>query len=187
VGDIVEKFLKNTSESSFESLLENLIEDLCCAYELMNEYTGGDRLIESFKRYCEAQESLLFHIEDKIKNVQFDIDLIEEKTPKANLKDIGTQNEKIQSLLINVLSLNSKISGKSSEDPDYNKIIELKLKLRNLLDTLKEKISDYNEAAKRLHRRKILSIEDALKNAIKYYEENIKSAKLEAKNWTKDN
>lgn len=167
---------KIKEKDSFIECFEKLLDDLISSSELINKYLGNDRLIENINSYREAQESLVSNFQEKINNIDYDISLIQSKTAKGELQNIEEQNEKINSLLFNVLCVNSRFFGgtdnkeKESAKPLYEKI-------RNGLKILEDAILKYNERAKEENRRELTTVASAREKATKDLRSYIDSQK----------
>jgi len=153
-------------ETTFEDALINFIKDTNSACEILNEYVGGDRLIDDFKEHEKSQEKLFKAFKDEIKKVEFDKRLINVKIPKANLKNIDTQNEQIQSLCFTMLNMNVILSIMDEKNVEYQEALSQYNRLNENIGILEEKILVYNGVAKKSHNSELLTIEKARLNAV---------------------
>jgi hypothetical protein len=143
------------------------LNDLSDSCELLEEFLLNDRLIENINIYQEMQENLISTFQTKIDNINYDIEFIQSKKIKSDLSDIKEQNEQINNLLRNVLSINSVFfRNAENEKREKEQAKPLYDEMRKGLNVLEEIISEYNQKAEQNKSEKLIAIKEARENAV---------------------
>jgi hypothetical protein len=167
---------------SFPECFYKLLNDISDCCKLLEKFLCNERLIENFDVYREIEENLISTFQEKIDNIDFDINLIKSKI-KSRLSNIEEQNEQINSLLHNVLLIDSAYFRNTENKKDKQKKEQAKPlydKMREGLNTLEYVISEYNKKAEKNKSKKLITIEKARENAIqelRLYLDSVKSTK----------